>query len=646
MSDFVFLRAPALYLLIPVAAYFIWRLFAKAAVVQQSQIIAPHLANQVMEGAHANKRQSLGLTNTILMTVIVFALAGPSFSKQEVPVFEAKLARVMVMDMSRSMFATDISPNRLQQARFKALDMVELFKEGETALVAYSGDAFTISPLTSDSNTLTNLIPSLSPEIMPSQGSNVLAGLVQAQELLEQAGYYEGDIILLTDGIDSEDETDVRNWLSKSPYNLSIYAIGSSQGAPISLPDGGFLKDSQGQIVIPKTNFDRLNRLAKLGGGQLIRYQPSSDNLEAFTDIKVTATQVESKSQQTLWRIDAGIYLAMVAAILLLVQIHRNAIMLCAALVLIPWQSAHAATWQSWFKNEQQNALDAYQQQEYAQAATSGNALLSGSAKYQQQDYQGALEEFNKDSSATGLYNQGNALAQLGKVDEALERYQQALDKDPNLSAAAANKAILEQLKNQQQNQQQSDDQNQQQEESEQQNSEQQQGDNQQQSTQQQQDSQQQNSGSEGENQRNDSQQNNPQNSADPQQQDSAEQSADPAQEKQSEQADEQPNKDSKKQFQEGKESQERADEESAQQSQENSDEQADKGKQQQQAVAQAQQVEELTAEEKERAQQLNQLLRKIPDDPEILLRNKMQLEAQQRQHSSRRLPQGVDKSW
>ncbi|WP_325050543.1 vWA domain-containing protein [Pseudoalteromonas sp. T1lg75] len=259
MTEFIFLRPDLLWLLLLPGFYLIWRLVASKDEQQQQPLIAPHLAAQVMQEG-AEQRQNNGLLNALLLALMVVAMAGPSFSKLELPVYEAKMARVMVMDMSRSMFSTDISPNRLQQARFKALDMVELFKEGETALIAYAGDAFTISPLTSDSQTLTNLIPSLSPDIMPEQGSNVLAALTLAQELLEQADYPQGDIILISDGIDAEEEGDIRTWLSNNDYRLHIYAIGSEQGAPISLPDGGFLKDNQGQIVIPKTNFERLQR--------------------------------------------------------------------------------------------------------------------------------------------------------------------------------------------------------------------------------------------------------------------------------------------------------------------------------------------------------------------------------------------------
>ncbi|MBS3798853.1 VWA domain-containing protein [Pseudoalteromonas sp. BDTF-M6] len=657
MTEFIFLRPDLLWLLLLPGFYLIWRLVASKDEQQQQPLIAPHLAAQVMQEG-AEQRQNNGLLNALLLALMVVAMAGPSFSKQELPVYEAKMARVMVMDMSRSMFSTDISPNRLQQARFKALDMVELFKEGETALIAYAGDAFTISPLTSDSQTLTNLIPSLSPDIMPEQGSNVLAALTLAQELLEQADYPQGDIILISDGIDAEEEGDIRTWLSNNDYRLHIYAIGSEQGAPISLPDGGFLKDNQGQIVIPKTNFERLQRLAQLGGGKLIRYQPSSDNLNVLAVSKGEQTTQQAQNQQTLWRIDAGIYLALLVLPLLLWQLQRRAIMLGAALVLVPqlWTPAYAASGQSWFNNAEQNALNAYHDKAYEQAAQARNPLLSGAAKYQQQDYQGALADFNKDNSATGLYNQGNALAQLGKFDEALERYQQALDKDPNLEAAKANKSTLEQLKKQQEQQQnqqgdsgqeqdsQGQDSQQQEDGQQQQQDGQQQGSEQQGESQQQDDSEQQNGGSSAQNERNSNERNRPQNSAQAddksdqdEQQESGESSTESSNEQSSQQNDAAASPETSSET-----SPEDSQEQAKAQQQALGEQQAGQQDGEQQAAAMA----ELSPEEREKAQQLNQLLRKIPDNPEILLRNKMQLEAQQRQRYRRRLPQGVEKSW
>ncbi|MEC8206322.1 MAG: VWA domain-containing protein, partial [Pseudomonadota bacterium] len=163
--DFEFIRPALLWLLIPALIIFSV-LLVRNKKSAPADLIAPHLAQFVMSDNHKKQSQPLWLVVLFTLLAIVFS-AGPSFEKKQVPVFQAKNARVIVMDMSYSMFSTDIAPSRLVQARFKALDMIELFKEGDTALVAYAGSAFTISPLTNDASTLANLIPSLSPDIMP-----------------------------------------------------------------------------------------------------------------------------------------------------------------------------------------------------------------------------------------------------------------------------------------------------------------------------------------------------------------------------------------------------------------------------------------------------------------------------------------------
>lgn len=96
-------------------------------------------------------------------------MAGPSWQSAERPSVQNSAARVLIMDMSRSMYATDLAPNRLTQARYKALDLLKGWQEGSTGLVAYAADAYVVSPLTSDSATLANLLPNLSPDIMPYQ---------------------------------------------------------------------------------------------------------------------------------------------------------------------------------------------------------------------------------------------------------------------------------------------------------------------------------------------------------------------------------------------------------------------------------------------------------------------------------------------
>ena len=631
--DFTFIRPAVLWLLIPALALF-FIAFIKHKKQSADNLIAPHLAPFIMNESNTKASQPLWLVAVFCCLAIIFS-AGPSFEEKQVPVFQSKSARVIVMDMSYSMYSTDIAPNRLMQSRFKGLDMIDLFKEGDTALVAYAGSAFTISPLTNDATTLTNLIPSLSPDIMPDKGSNVLAGLDMAKELLTQAGYIDGDIILVTDGIDQEEQSDITSFTSNSSYRLNIYGVGTEQGAPIKLPEGGFLKDSYGQIVIPTINITRLKSLATRSGGKFALYQPSSSDIATFAPSANSELLKGEKQSHALWRIDAGIY-GLLILLPLGLYLFRSAAFVGAFLVLsvLPTQQASALELPSFLKNTDQQALDAYKNKDFERAANADSSRLKGAALYQQGNFDAALEAFSKDKSATGFYNYANALAKSGQLEQAIDAYKQAQTLQPNFSEAADNQALVEQLLEQQQQQEgDSQDNQQQSDQSEQQNNQQsdqsQQGENS--------DSQsEQNQGEQSQ-----EQQGEPGDESDTEQdQQSAESGSQSDKQNEPElQTQPQTNQEQKQPEQTNEEQAENTQPQTAQQ-QTLTDEQKQNAQQQ---AAQAQ-TRELTNEEKEKAQQLNQLLRKVPDDPAILLRNKMQLEAQKRTHQRR--TRGAEKSW
>ena len=634
--DFEFIRPTVLWLLVPVCLVFTIAII-KHKKTSQGELIAAHLAKFVINTNNQKNTQPMWLIALFAVLAVIFS-AGPSFEEKQVPVFQSKNARVIVMDMSLSMYSTDIAPSRLVQARFKALDMIKLFKEGDTALVAYAGTAYTISPLTNDAATLENLIPSLSPDIMPDKGSNVLAGLDAAKELLTQAGYLEGDIILVTDGIEQSEQQDISQFTDANPYRLNIYGIGTEQGAPIKLPEGGFLKDSYGQIVVPTINISMLNGLARNSGGKFATYQPSARDIQIFAPSANSEILKNEKQSQALWRIDAGIY-GLFILLPMMLWIFRRGAFAAAFLVVsfLPQHNAYAVELPSVFKNQDQRALDAYQQGEYEQAATADSSQLKGAALYQQGNFNAALAQFSQDKSATGLYNYGNALAKAGKLDEAIAAYQQAQTLQDDFTQAKENQALVEQLKNQQQQQQnqqgQDGEQNQDQKSQDgeqgqdQQNKDKsQQGEQPNQDQQSQQGDQSKQSDDQQDGKPSDQQtdkQNEPQMEAEPEQGDKTD--GQQQQDAQTEPQDDSANDDKQPQPQMTPEQQQQAEEAAKQQ-------------------AMQAQTAELTNEEKEKAQQLSQLLRKVPDDPAILLRNKMQLEAQKR--NNQRRPQGVEKSW
>jgi len=636
LMEFEFLRPELLWLYIPALILVVLILFQKQKQKGSQTVIASHLAQFIMSDAKKQAKPS-SVWLILFLLIGVLAAAGPSWQKHSVPVYQAKHARVLVMDMSSSMYSTDIKPNRLSQARFKSLDMVELFKEGETALIAYAGSAFTISPLTSDAQTLTNLIPSLSPEIMPEKGSNVLAALVLAKDLLHQAGYLNGDIILVTDGIDSEDISDVSDFISDMDYKLNIYAVATEQGAPIKLPQAGFLKDQYGQIVIPKANFSALNNITKKASGLFSNYRTDNSDISIFNSVLSAddlQQQLVEQEEQTLWRIDGGVYLILLLLPIALLMLRQNSALFIIPLVLItvPSKNVYALSlddvWQSLSKNQDQKALTAYKNQDYKNAADTKLNDIKGAAHYKENNYEAALSEFAQDTSETGFYNQGNTLAHLGQYKEAIAKYEQALSLNPEFSQAKDNLQIVKQLEQQEKQKQQGDDKNQ--------DDDQQKKDDQQDKG----DESEQNKDQDGEQQDKESQdkESSDEQDSENKSEDSQESSAD----KKGSDQENKPELDPQTQEAKEQEAQKSEEEQQAQQKEEQSAQQEQSEKTKEEMAMR--EVAELSNEEKEKAQQLNQILRKVPDDPATLLRNKMRLEYQNRLRQ--RTPQGVQKSW
>ncbi|MGL5396187.1 MAG: VWA domain-containing protein [Shewanella sp.] len=659
-----FIRPEWLLALLPLALI-LWMLWRQHATNSAwNRYIAPHLAKiLVTEGSQKSRRPLHILAFSWFIATL--ALAGPALNKQSLPVFAAEQGRVLVMDMSVSMFATDLAPNRLTQAKFRATDLLRSLKEGETGLIAFAGDAFTISPLTRDTGTLLNLLPTLSPEIMPVLGSNLAAALTQAKNLLAQGGHLRGDIIVMTDGITPKQFDEANSVLTGSQYRLAIMGFGSPQGAPIRLPDGQLQRDSSNEVVVAKTDFGLLQKLADNHNGIMIPNRADGEDLVQLQhwlsdsgDAKATDLDGET------WQ-DLGPYLALLLLAPALLSFRQGMLaswmlMGFASLLLgaLP-QKAHANVWDSLWHTQEQQAMQAYQAEDYSSAAQKFETpQWQGAAQYKAGDFEQALKTFEQDNSANGLYNQGNALMQMGKPEKAKERYQTALDKQPDFPQAKANLELAEKLLEQQQSQQNADNQD-----------KQSQGDQNQQ----------------GQNQ-NDQQQGQNQQQGQPKEQQSSQndQAQDPSQdeqpqEQQPDQADEKPSQDKQQDAdnaqqdqQEAKNEQQQAQQEANQQNgadnnaEDNAQEQAsneakmqakvedDKSKaeqEQQQAVAQHVDKEKQSPTEKDPQTAVESLepppsnsdplpadmqraLRGVSEDPQVLLRNKMQLEYQKRRQN------------
>ncbi|MGZ8192384.1 MAG: VWA domain-containing protein [Methylobacter sp.] len=391
--------------------------------------------------------------------LVIIALAGPTWERLPLPVFRNDSALVIALDLSRSMDAEDIKPSRLIRARYKITDILKRRKDGQTALLVYAGDAFTVTPLTNDTDTIESQLSALNTDIMPSQGSNTPVVLQKAVELFKQGGIQKGQIVLLTDGVDLDRTLPTVKTLNS--YRLSILGVGTTESAPIALPEGGFLKDDQGNIVIPRFNVNELTKLAQAGNGIYQTITANDVDIETLLSTLDQPVIQQGKEQKTLfldqWE-DKGPWLLLLVLPLAALTFRKG--LLCfALLLLLPLpKNSYAFEWEDLWHTRDQQAKQAFKNKHYDQAAQLfENPDWKAAAQYRAD--QKELGEMKTPKTATGFYNQGNVLAKYKRYEEAIAAYNEALKRLPATQLAEDtkyNKDIVEkELKKQQQQKQQ-----------------------------------------------------------------------------------------------------------------------------------------------------------------------------------------------
>lgn len=459
-SDFHFIRLYWLLALIPAFVVFVLLLRNKLNQANWSNVCDAELLPFVLQDRIAHQSRWMLFIGSFSCFLAILALAGPTWERIPSPVFRNEAALVIALDLSRSMDAADVKPSRLIRARYKIADILKQRKDGQTALIVYTNDAFTVTPLTDDTETIASQLVALNTGIMPSQGSNTVIALEKTVGLLKQAGFQTGDILLVTDGVDFNKSSDIIELLAG--YRLSILGIGTADGAPIKLAQGGFIKDAQGNIVIPKLDDSELFQLAVKGKG--IYQAISSDNSDIETLLnQLNKPMKKEEDQEKNLLIDQwdekGPWLLLLVLPLVALQFRKG--MLSLALIsFLPFSdNSYALEWNDLWHSQNQQAQQAFKQEKYQQAAEQFNTpQWKAAAQYKAEQYQQAIESLQDDQSETGQYNLGNALAQAGNLKEAIAAYDKSLKINAENEDAKYNKEQVEKaLEKQQQDQQQSD---------------------------------------------------------------------------------------------------------------------------------------------------------------------------------------------
>jgi len=227
---------------------------------------------------------------------MIIALSRPIIKQGEITVKSSFINMIVGIDMSKSMFANDIYPNRFEFSKMKFYDMLPLVNNMKIALLGFSSQTFLISPLTEDFHSLRYLSENLNMENITLKGTSIITTLKSANEMFDSED--KKIVLLFTDGGDSDNLEEEIAYAKQNNIVVYIYNIGTQKGGIIE-DKNGILKDEKGDIVVVKLNKD-IKKLAIETGGGYMEYSLKKDDIKLLVDSIQNKFKPKDESDSTI----------------------------------------------------------------------------------------------------------------------------------------------------------------------------------------------------------------------------------------------------------------------------------------------------------------------------------------------------------
>ncbi len=444
---FHFLRPQFLWLLVPAVLFVVIGLLSMRQETAWKKVIAPHLRPYVIKKGSEKTKFVMQLVLMLALGFGVLGLAGPAWKKVEVPGQELETPVVILLDLSQSMMATDLQPNRLERAKFKINDLLKQNPQARVALIGFAGTAHTIVPLTRDYEIITSHIDGLTPNVMPFPGSDLEGAFAMADSVMSVTDA-PGTVLVLSDDVDEAEFAAIQSFVQAYPGRVEILPMNTDAGAEVPMPHSrAFFKDSEGNPVHSSLDRQILSRLSSIDRVSVheltlddsdvaLISKKISDNLK-FTE--------KPEEKDDAWQ-DMGLLLVIPMATLLLLWFRRGWVIYSLVLLAFTSCTDGSKFADLWYTPDYQGQKLS-EKGDFAQAAQRyDDPMRKGVANFKAGNYADAIEDFKEDTTAHGAYNLGLAYFQSGDTLAAMLAFQTASELDPGFAPAQQAKQQMQQM--------------------------------------------------------------------------------------------------------------------------------------------------------------------------------------------------------
>ncbi len=395
----------------------------------------------------SNKARNITLFIALLLMTI--SLARPVTNEKVHDTKKQLNAVIIAIDVSKSMMANDIYPNRLEFAKNKLLDIIKLSKSNALGVILFAKSSFLLSPVTQDFTSLKILIENLDTGINFDNGTNIYSTLESTNKLLKN--YKSKNLIILSDGADKKEFKEEIEFANKNNINIYVIATATKKGSAIKLKDGNYLVDAKGNIVTLGLNENIKNLSLQTNGGYINYSLDTNDINQILNEINSKSRKQEFKEEKFKTYTELFYYPLSLGLIFLLIafsslptfkrkNINKSKTILSIFVVLISINinQLHASIFDFQTIEEANNA---YKNKNYKKAIEKYSDLEQNeqtkynlaNSLYKEGKYKEAIKEYdgiktdNKDFDFKKLHNLGNSYVKVNNLEKAKNTYENAL---------------------------------------------------------------------------------------------------------------------------------------------------------------------------------------------------------------------------